>query len=337
MRVYGYKHGRRLDMVTIAAEKESKEIEDSLENNQTKKMGKKKKIVIVGARIHPGETPSSYVCQGMIQFLVSDHPVAKMLRDHVIFKFIPMLNPDGSYVGNYRTCILGQDLNRCWTETSAHAYPTLAAVKAVIESLSSDKDVDLDMYLDLHAHTGLLGAFVYGNSYTDVYRFQRHTLFPKHLSYCAQDFSLENTAYNKDRSKSGTSRRFLSSFLNDKVNCYTLEVSFHGYEVLKGNSSTVTVYNEEEYIRLGESICHSLLDYYVTIKYIPAEDIPACLHDTFSSKGAKSRLQHLITKSPKKTTKQTTGKGKEQPSKNVKPKVPSKNVMYQGKTEEVKA
>ncbi|GIY74153.1 uncharacterized protein CDAR_166381 [Caerostris darwini] len=63
------------------------------------------------------------------------------------------------------------------------------------------------MYLDLHAHTGLLGAFVYGNSYTDVYRFQRHTLFPKHLSYCAPDFSLEHTAYNKDKNKQGTSRR----------------------------------------------------------------------------------------------------------------------------------
>lgn len=69
------------------------------------------------------------------------------------------------------------------------------------------QDEEMDMYLDLHAHTGLLGAFVYGNTYSDVYRFQRHTLFPKHLSYCAEDFSLENTAYNKDRNKSGTSRR----------------------------------------------------------------------------------------------------------------------------------
>ncbi|GIY90422.1 uncharacterized protein CEXT_552191 [Caerostris extrusa] len=67
------------------------------------------------------------------------------------------------------------------------------------------------MYLDLHAHTGLLGAFVYGNSYTDVYRFQRHTLFPKHLSYCAPDFSLEHTAYNKDKNKQGTSRSLRSA------------------------------------------------------------------------------------------------------------------------------
>ncbi len=43
------------------------------------------------------------VCSiGVIDFLVSQHPVAQILRDHVIFKIVPMLNPDGVYLGNYR-------------------------------------------------------------------------------------------------------------------------------------------------------------------------------------------------------------------------------------------
>ena len=29
---------------------------------------------------------------------------------------------------------------------------------------------DLDMVIDLHAHSSLSGAFIYGNSYDDVYR-----------------------------------------------------------------------------------------------------------------------------------------------------------------------
>ena len=29
---------------------------------------------------------------------------------------------------------------------------------------------ELDMVLDIHAHTALTGLFVYGNSYDDVYR-----------------------------------------------------------------------------------------------------------------------------------------------------------------------
>lgn len=47
-----------------------------------------------------------FVCIGVIDFLVSGHPVAQVLRDHVVFKVVPMLNPDGVYLGNYRWEIL---------------------------------------------------------------------------------------------------------------------------------------------------------------------------------------------------------------------------------------
>ena len=39
---------------------------------------------------------------GAIDFLISNHPIAKILRDHIVFKIVPMLNPDGVYLGNYR-------------------------------------------------------------------------------------------------------------------------------------------------------------------------------------------------------------------------------------------
>jgi len=39
---------------------------------------------------------------GFIDFLTSNHPIARVLRDNVVFKVVPMLNPDGVYLGNYR-------------------------------------------------------------------------------------------------------------------------------------------------------------------------------------------------------------------------------------------
>ena len=42
------------------------------------------------------------VLAGVIDFLISNHPIAKTLRDHIVFKIVPMLNPDGVYLGNYR-------------------------------------------------------------------------------------------------------------------------------------------------------------------------------------------------------------------------------------------
>lgn len=43
---------------------------------------------------------------------MSDDDVAKYLRNNFVFKIIPMLNPDGVIIGNYRTSLSGMDLNR---------------------------------------------------------------------------------------------------------------------------------------------------------------------------------------------------------------------------------
>ena len=64
--------------------------------------GKKIKVVFIMARVHPGETPASFVIQGLLDFLVSSHDIAASLREFVVFKIIPMLNPDGVFLGNQR-------------------------------------------------------------------------------------------------------------------------------------------------------------------------------------------------------------------------------------------
>ena len=60
-----------------------------------------KKYIVLSARVHPGESNSSWVMRGVLQHLVSDHPDAKTLRDKFVFKIIPMLNPDGVIHGRF--------------------------------------------------------------------------------------------------------------------------------------------------------------------------------------------------------------------------------------------
>ena len=46
--------------------------------------------------MHPGESPASYVCEGLMEYLLEDTPEAKALRDHIVFKFgklLSLLNP----------------------------------------------------------------------------------------------------------------------------------------------------------------------------------------------------------------------------------------------------
>ena len=71
-----------------------------------------RKSVILTSRVHPGESNASWMMNGVIEYLVSDCENARYLRDTFVFKIIPMQNPDGVIVGNYRCSLLGVDLNR---------------------------------------------------------------------------------------------------------------------------------------------------------------------------------------------------------------------------------
>ena len=42
--------------------------------------------VVIMARAHAGESPTSFVVQGFVDFLLSSHEISRELRDHVVFK-----------------------------------------------------------------------------------------------------------------------------------------------------------------------------------------------------------------------------------------------------------
>lgn len=66
-----------------------------------------RKAIILTSRVHPGESNASYIMQGVLEFLVSEEEGARELRNQFVFKIVPMLNPDGVIVGNYRCSLLG--------------------------------------------------------------------------------------------------------------------------------------------------------------------------------------------------------------------------------------
>ena len=61
-----------------------------------------KPTVFLTSRVHPGETPASYVLDGLIKFLLTDSEQASILLSKFTFKIVPMLNPDGVYRGYFR-------------------------------------------------------------------------------------------------------------------------------------------------------------------------------------------------------------------------------------------
>ena len=65
--------------------------------------------------------------KGFLEYLVS--PEAEEIRKKIVFKVIPMINPDGVVFGNYRTGLSGKDLNRKFKAKNLDLFPEVIYLK----------------------------------------------------------------------------------------------------------------------------------------------------------------------------------------------------------------
>lgn len=181
-------------------------------------------VVFLTSRVHPGESPASFIMHGLILFLTSEHPRARELRETAILKVVPMLNPDGVFLGNYRCNSVGLDLNRLWHTTAAVTAPTIHAVREEAQLYTHHPLCSLEMIVDMHAHSTCMNGFIFANTPDDPRDLDAVAAFPRTLSTHARDFSMAGCKFDTDPNKAGTGRRALSELLPG-VHCYTLEVS----------------------------------------------------------------------------------------------------------------
>ncbi|PAA61456.1 hypothetical protein BOX15_Mlig000412g2 [Macrostomum lignano] len=228
--------------------------------------------VVVTARVHPGEANSSWMMKGLIDFLTGDGPEARELQKHFIFKIVPMLNPDGVIVGNYRTSLAGRDLNRNYRHPRKETFPTVYHTKAMLESFAKERPVAL--YCDLHGHSRKSHVFMYGcdSQYRDVEpvrvnavrlrlqpkAFLNERLFPWLVSRCAPGlFSFHGCRFNIRRCKEATGRVVMWRQF-DIANSFTMEATFSGTSVTEEDSRH---FNTEDLETMGGSLASALWQY----------------------------------------------------------------------------
>ena len=237
------------DMVTISSqlgiqderEKSILNLYPGASNGERAQVFAGKKVMLLTARVHPGETQASFMVNGFLKFLVSDDPRAVALRDNFVFKVAPMLNPDGVIRGHYRTDTRGINLNRFYTSPSLTDHPTVYAIKEVFNAFKDQ----IYLYIDLHGHATKKGCFVYGN-YMEFTKEIESYMFAKLMALNCINFDYEGSNFTeknmraKDKrglSKEGSGRVALFKG-SGQPRCYTLECNFNTGKVLNIISSS---------------------------------------------------------------------------------------------------
>ena len=216
-----------------------------------------KRGVVVTARIHPGETNGSWMMKGLLDFLTSSADDAKIVRDLFVFKIIPMLNPDGVVVGNYRCSLSGRDLNRNYRSKLKDSYPTVWHTKHMVKRFCQEREVVL--FCDLHGHSRKHNIFMYGcDALDDPKTRLRSRVFPRMLCKNAPDmFSYNSSRFVVQKSKESTGRVVMWREAGIQ-NSYTLEATFAGSTQGKLRGIQFTTGHLED---MGYHLCDTLLDY----------------------------------------------------------------------------
>lgn len=110
----------------------------------------KRKSLVFMARQHSGETPASYVLEGIVDALVENKEFDQLKKQFVIH-IVPMVNPDGVFYGNYRTNLSGHDLNRRWRNPNRTLHPEVYYVRKYLSEINRVNPIAL--IIDLHGHS----------------------------------------------------------------------------------------------------------------------------------------------------------------------------------------
>lgn len=116
---------------------------------------KGKRRVWIHAGIHPAENTSYWVVEGLVAWLLSGKPEAELALQKLIFDIVPMANPDGVALGNYRTNSRSVNLETQWTAPYNSSEQEIVALRSQIETFMGTSakpgNNPIELLLNLHS------------------------------------------------------------------------------------------------------------------------------------------------------------------------------------------
>jgi|GEM_PF-3631056 len=111
----------------------------------------KTKVVLLGGN-HSGEHGANFALEGMLDFLTSDDPRARQMRNVAEFFVYPQVDPLGRNEGYYRgnSQNAASDHNRFWNTNETGDNGGFAEIDLITEAVRNDTDSNVDIALDFH-------------------------------------------------------------------------------------------------------------------------------------------------------------------------------------------
>lgn len=116
-------------------------------DTQDARTDRRKQLLVLTARQHAGETPGSYVLEGVIEAALSDVDIASWCRDHLVIAAFPFVDVDGVVAGRYGKDRPPRDFNRDWSTQPRHRE--LGLIQVEIARLAAQHEYVV--FTDLHA------------------------------------------------------------------------------------------------------------------------------------------------------------------------------------------
>lgn len=171
-----------------------------------------------------------------------------------------MVNIDGVIAGNFRTNLLGRDINRCFNQSQL--LPEVALIRSLAAKYKPF------MFLDFHGHSSKKNVFTYGPDYAiDNRYFLPCRLFSKIISKCTRSFRYYACNFRVEPDKKTTGRAVMLK-THHVIYCFTVEASAHAYGIKKEE----TLFNRKEFIDSGAMVCQGLDKFLKIVSCLPKKN-----------------------------------------------------------------
>ncbi len=212
--------------------------------------------VWIHARTHPGETPSSWHFNGIMNELLSGKEIINFYLQKIIFHVVPFVNPDGVYYGRSRTNFDGIDLESNWDKPENETADEVKILRARMKELNDRKP--FSVFLNLHSQASSYCTFWIHTASSTSDLFYKKEYFFANLNTSDNPY-FEQEDFNESNLRSRYPEGWLWNNYGEQVLALTYETPYNSY--FKDPDKPRVEVTNENLAEIGKRTLYSIAEF----------------------------------------------------------------------------